>query len=564
MLRGDCYCMVGNFLDQAAVRQGVDLVSAPNMGTRASSGPNMGTRASSGDTADQEAIPDTGSGRRSRPTGLRSWLVSVQQKIALLFPAELETRRRFPVVVIVLAYLLMIAVGAGALLLRQAGEPSWNTIWGEDGWLLLPGAISHPLSAILRPYAGYVQVFPRLTADLIASLPFRDAAAGFAIAGAVVAAAIGAFAYKACSGHVRNRAMRLMLGASVVLLPTGILEVANSGINTPWYGLFALFWALIWRPRSWAGMTVVAFIGLAVMSSQIVGALLLPLLIARLIALPRVREHAVTIGYIAGAGFQVAGVLQAKNPTQLSHPGRDWSFVVRHMLDVAAGGQHFTVWLLHHAGHSLGTALLCAFVAAIFAWALVLGNARVRVFSVAVAGSAFLLSYLPALYRTKVTVPTTGPLGHLWVRGDRYTVTPILIIISAMIIIADAALSREGSRLFWRRRRLQVTSAAAACVLIACVIATWATDYRYIVARSYYASWSASVDYAAQSCAEGYHPYLSAVRAWVPCDWLDPNRQKQMLNTHNRLRQTAADLVTGRSPGSATARSWLHVTTTTI
>lgn len=518
------------------------------------SAPNMATRASSGDTTDQEAIPDTGSGRRSRLRGLRSWLGPVRQKIAPLFPEEPETQRRFPVVVIVLAYLLMIAVGAGALLLRQAGRPSWNTIWGEDGWLLLPDAKNHPLSAILHPYAGYAQVFPRLIADLIASLPFRDAAAGFAIAGAVVAAAIGAFAYKACSGHVRNRAMRLMLGASVVLLPTGIIEVANSGINTPWYGLFGLFWALIWRPRSWVGMTVVAFIGLAVMSSQILGVLLLPLLIARLIALPRLREHAVTIGYIAGAGFQVAGVLQSNNPTHLSHPGRDWSFVVRHMLDVAAGGQHFTIWLLQHAGHSLGTALLCAFVAAIFAWALVLGNARVRAFSVAVAGCAFLLSYLPALYRTKVTVPVPSPIGDLWVRGDRYTVTPILIIISAMIIVADAALTREGSRLFRRRRRLQVTSAVAACVLIACIIATWATDYRYIVARSYYPSWSPSVDYAAQNCATGHRAFLSAVRAWVPCDWLDPNNPKPLLNSHTVIgRASPAHTASSAPPESAPA-----------
>lgn len=484
------------------------------------SAPSRATRASSGDPTDQEAIPDTGSGRRSRLTGLRSWLGTVRRKIAPLFPEEPETQRRFPVVVTVLAYFLMIAVGAGALLLRQAGQPSWNTLWGEDGWLLLPDAINHPFSAILQPYAGYIQVFPRLIADLIASLPFRDAAAGFAIAGAVVAAAIGAFAYKACSGHVRNRALRLMLGASVVLLPTGIVEVANSGINTPWFGLFGLFWALIWRPRSWVGMTVVAFIGLAVMSSQIVGALLLPLLIARLIALPRVREHAVTIGFIAGAGFQVYGALQTNNPIHLSHPGRDWSFVVRHMIDVAAGGQHFTIWLLKHAGHSLGTALLCAFVAAIFAWALVLGNARVRAFSVAVACCAFLMSYLPALYRTKVTLPAPGPLGDLWVRGDRYTVTPILIIISAMIIVADAALSREGSRLFWRRRWLRVTSAVAACVLIACVIATWATDYRYIVARSEYPSWSASVDYATGRCETGHHAFLKAIREWVPCAWL--------------------------------------------
>ena len=524
------------------------------------SAPDVVTGAGSGGTADQEAIRDTRSGRRSRLARLRSWLVPVRQKIAPLFPEEPETRRRLPVVVIVVAYLVMIAVGAGASLLRQAGEPSWNTVWAEDGWLLLRGAISHPLWAILRPYAGYVQVFPRLTADLIASLPFRDAAAGFAIAGAVVTAAIGTFAYKACSGHVSNRALRLLLGASVVLLPTGIVEVANNGIDTPWYGLFALFWALIWRPRSRVGMAVAAFVGLAVMSSQIVGVLLLPLLIARLIALPRVREHAVTIGYVAGAGFQVAAfiglatgmtheaIVQPNNAISLSHPGRDWSFVVRHVLDVAAGGQHFTIWLLHHAGHSLGTALLCAFVAAVLVWGLVLRNARVRAFTVVAAGNAFLLSYLPALLRSKVTVPVHGSIADIWVRGDRYTVTPILIIISAMIIVADAALNREGSRLFWRRRWLRVTSAVAACVLMACIIATWTTDYRYIVTRSYHSSWSGSVDHAAQRCATGHPGYLTAMQAYVPCNWVDPNYHKQSLNSYNRQggRQRAQTLVLRR------------------
>ncbi len=126
--------------------------------------------------------------------------------------------------------------------------------------------------------------------------------------GALVAAGTAAFVFQASAGHVRAVALRGVLAASVVLLPTALLEVANSAADSPWYLMYALFWALLWRPRSRRGLALAALIGLAAMSSQIIAALYLPLAAARVIALPRLREHAATASLLAGLILQVPPV----------------------------------------------------------------------------------------------------------------------------------------------------------------------------------------------------------------------------------------------------------------
>lgn len=221
------------------------------------------------------------------------------RKLALLFPEGSHRARHAPVLAIVLAYLAAIAAGALVLLLRQAGRPPWETLWAEDGSRLLPAALNHPWGSIMQQYAGYTQLVPRLIADCVAALPLGDAAAGFAVAGALAASGCAAFTFRACAGHVRTPALRAVLAASVVLLPTALIEIASSGIDVPWYLLYAVFWALLWRPRSGAGMAVAGLIGLAAMSSQILTALYAPLAAARVIALPRAREQAVTFGLLA-------------------------------------------------------------------------------------------------------------------------------------------------------------------------------------------------------------------------------------------------------------------------
>src|ERR1039457_4352318 len=93
------------------------------------------------------------------------------------------------------AQVLAVAAGAAVLLVRQAGHPSWNTIFGEDASVFLPRALLHPWSNLIQPWAGYIQLVPQFLADLISRLPLHDAAAGLAVTGCMVASGCALLVY---------------------------------------------------------------------------------------------------------------------------------------------------------------------------------------------------------------------------------------------------------------------------------------------------------------------------------------------------------------------------------
>ena len=95
-------------------------------------------------------------------------------------------------------------------------------------------------------------------------------------------------------GWIRSPWLRALTGAALILLPLAPIEIADSAVGAPWYVLTALFFALLWRPRNWAGMTAAALVAFAAASSEILAVVYAPLVLLRLVALPRWREHAVT------------------------------------------------------------------------------------------------------------------------------------------------------------------------------------------------------------------------------------------------------------------------------
>ncbi len=201
----------------------------------------------------------------------------------------------------------MVCVAAVVLLLRVAGIPAWDGTYAEDNGVFFVDGLTRPWHLFV-PYSGYLELGPRLIGQFIASfLPIVDASAAYAITGAVIGAAAGLFLYHASEGYIRSPWARALLGGALVLLPIAPLDIIDSGVDSPWYAMAALFFAVLWRPRSWPGMLAAALVAGYASSSEIVAIIYAPLLLIRLIALPRVREHAVTAGWLLGLVAPGAG-----------------------------------------------------------------------------------------------------------------------------------------------------------------------------------------------------------------------------------------------------------------
>ena len=247
-------------------------------------------------------IPASGHSQRSDPVMPRPRPAAGGLRDALgeLFPSvpEAPARARGAHVLSAVVQVAAVGIASVAMLLRIPGRPAWRTIFGDDYFQFLVGAIQHPW--YWRAYGGYVQVLPRFIAQVVSYLPLTDASLAFALAGVVVAACCALFIFHASAGHIESVKLRALLAVALVLLPVAPMELIGSGVETAWYLLPALFWAMLWRPRTRPAMAVAAAVGLLTMASNILAVLLVPLLVARLYVLRRPREHAVSAGWLAG------------------------------------------------------------------------------------------------------------------------------------------------------------------------------------------------------------------------------------------------------------------------
>jgi hypothetical protein len=412
------------------------------------------------------------------------WLLpgGLGRTVALLFPASpyrLASRRRAVRVAII--NVAVLGAGAGVLLIRQAGTPSWATVWAEDGSVFLPRAMLHPWSSLFREQAGYLQLVPQLIADVVARFPPGFAAAGFAVGGALVASCCAIFVWHASSGHVRRPGLRALLAGSVLLLPTAVIEIANSGVDAPWYLMYALFWALLWRPRSRPGLAVAGIIAFAAMASNILNLLYLPLVAARLLALPRTKEQAVTSGWLAGILCQIPAVLHSHGPHRWGSVPAVFHFYGQHVLLAFAAGWRLALRLQSAVGVPVGIALGASVVVVVVAWAAWRGDARVRVFTVTALTMGMILTMVPALIRFWVA---SAASTDLWVPGSRYTASAILLIEATAIVGVDARLRRPGLRPGPGGR------GATILLLVAGLSIGWSTSFRYPNLRSASLPWS--------------------------------------------------------------------------
>jgi hypothetical protein len=279
-----------------------------------------------------------------------------------------------------------------------------------------------------------------------------------------------------------------MLAAAVLLLPVAPLEIADSGVNTPWYVLFALFWAALWRPPTRRAMALAALIGFLAGASTTLALALAPLFLVRIAVLRRPREHAVTAGYAAGLLLQVPVVLAAHNSRldEKSRPGGVIEFLA-HDVVLPALGWHLDWWLQAAVGRTDATVAVAFVLAAVFGLIAVTQPARVRLLAGLALGCGFLLAAAAAELSQWVTVE---PFHFHDEPGSRYTTLPIFLMQAAVIVAVDNVVRRARERAKpdqqaaafgitawtgWTRARAATAAVAALTVVLAF---GWVTDFR--------------------------------------------------------------------------------------
>jgi hypothetical protein len=152
-------------------------------------------------------------------------------------PVSGDVRRRWEAIVAspvvrALATLACLAAGAVAMVLRRVDAVSDPKLWAEDGPIFLFGSFVYGKHSILRSYAGYLHLIPRLWALLSTLVPVRDLALSyvwFAIVFNVM-----------CCGVVLTKRLEWLIGSPIlraavffclVLLP-GTSEIYGSLTNS--------------------------------------------------------------------------------------------------------------------------------------------------------------------------------------------------------------------------------------------------------------------------------------------------------------------------------------------
>jgi hypothetical protein len=443
-------------------------------------------------------------------------------------------------------YLGAFCLAVASQLLRLTPVPTWDTIWAEDYGIFLVQALQHPWH-LFAPYNGYEQLVPRIFGQVASMLPLPRASQFDAVGGSVLDVCCAFYCYYASEGFIRSRVLRAVLVAAILLVGIAPIEVVANPTNSQWYLMCALFFGVLWRPRSRSGKIASALVAFLTTSTNPIALIFAPVLAIRLLVLRRPSEHAVTAGYVAGWIPQAIVIVstygaRTQRITSTATIGQTVPYYF-HSVPLRALGWHLSWRLSQVAGWNGATIIIGAVILAVLGWAMTQGR-RVQVFVVLAVLLGFVQTILSATITPIATV--SAPLSN-WEMASRYTLMPIILLDAAAIVGVDALAARYGGvrdavttlmgRLRSRMappaapsgdaaragaaahprraarvdgRRLAVVVAVSALVIgLAC---TWIPDYRYKTERVGFGYWAPQATRMLKECQ---HHSVIRVVAWA-------------------------------------------------
>ncbi|MDQ7909641.1 hypothetical protein RB614_34485 [Phytohabitans sp. ZYX-F-186] len=397
-----------------------------------------------------------------------------------------------------------VAAGTALGLLRQPGAGALDTIWAEDGGIFLAEAVRQgPFDALLTSYAGYFHAVPRLMAAVATLFPAGAASTVLALEAALAVSLLAVLVFAASGSHLTGTLSRVLVSAVVVVVPVAQGDVLNSIANFHWYGLYALFWILIWTPSRPAGRAVAVAVTFLVAASDIVAVVFVPLALWRMVHRPdgasrRVAHGAALAGGLgAGLLIQFAGLLSGSSERDLSpDPVLAVSGFLLRAVPAPLIGER---WL--GDGVDARWVALAAVAWLVVAAALLAAYTRRTRPAWTLAVVAGL--HAAALYMLPVLLAGTAT--------PRYAVAPAMLVVTALV----ALLRPAGSR-------IPLYALAALLALVAAV------NLRVDNTRADGPLWSDELERARTACATGDQATVpitprDATPPWqvrVPCDYV--------------------------------------------
>lgn len=348
--------------------------------------------------------------------------------------------RRFRAVAAVVGFCV---VAVAAQLLRQPGAPTWNTVWAEDGALYTSEAYALPAwSTLLRGYAGYAQLVPRVIALGTRLLPVGWVAPYLAASSALVCALLALFVLRSMDGWVTSRYLQGLVVVMTVLTPALFFEVNANIANLGWPLLFASFWAIASRRRTTVDVALRAVVVAATALTTPLFVLLVPWA-AVLAAVRRARADAVVLaaGLAALAVQWLAIRATSPRPRGASY-ARDvpTEYGVRVLGSLVFGEKWLDRLWIRLDGWMVAVAIVAIVVVIVLAapwrW-----DGRRRTFVAVGAVLSVVLFVVPVWVRG--TAEMSLVRDAFTTAGSRYVVVPVLLLVSAIVVAVD------GSRRRW-------------------------------------------------------------------------------------------------------------------
>jgi len=424
-----------------------------------------------------------------------------------------------------LVIVAFVALAAIFQLLRLGLSNALNSLWAEDGMIFLGRAIvPHDFFPLLAVTHGeYLVVLPRLIGEVGALAPLYHAPMAMNLLAVLFVALSGLAVWFASAGQIRSPYLRAVLVALMILCPVSTVEGVATPTNIAWYGAFAVFWLLLWRPATTWGASLGALLILVTGLSTPAPFFFFPIAFLRAIAIRNRRDALIVGAYALAAAIQSHAF--AHNNEQVGVPV--WTrhiitaFLQRvvdsSVLGLKLGGETWAAW---------GWPFLILIVIAVVACltALLFRASSSRLFAAIAVGTSVTMFLVSAYNRAPVGDWMTWPTGGYNAIGGRYAIIPSLLLISAGLALLDSA------RPLWRGR--PIAAIATAAVLLVSLVTSF--DVRVDATGRGGPLWDESLRTATAQCySEGLAEVAvpTAPEGWtvaIPCDRLvSTNRPTQ-------------------------------------